>query len=59
MSESTLILGASSSSKCQEIMLDNGQLKWKEKSDIVFGAKKDEFEKYNTEIKTKIETMKV
>jgi hypothetical protein len=41
------------------VKLDNDKLSWEGKSSVEFGSKKDEFEKYNTEIKTKTETMKV
>ena len=57
--ESTLILGAKSTAGCEAIKLDNDKLSWEGKSSVEFGSKKDEFEKYNTEIKTKIETMNV
>ena len=57
--ENTLILGAKSSKDCEAIALDNDQLKWEWKSNVVFGSKQDEFEKYNTEIKTEIKPMKV
>ena len=57
--ENTLILGAKSSSGCEAISLDGDNLKWEWNSTVEFGSKKDEFEKYNTEIKTKTESMKV
>jgi hypothetical protein len=34
-------------------------LKWKEEYDVVFGSMAQQFESYNTEIVTKIESMKV
>ena len=46
--ESTLILGAKSTSGCEAIKLDNDKLSWEGKSSVEFGSKKDEFEKYNT-----------
>jgi hypothetical protein len=57
--ENTLILGAKSSSGCEAISLDGDNLKWEWNSTVEFGSKKEEFEKYNTEIKTKTESMKV
>jgi len=59
--EYTLILGADSTSECKEVELDKdtNQLKWKEEYDVVFGSMAQQFESYNTEIVTKIESMKV
>ena len=57
--DSTLILGAKSTSGCEAITLDSDKLKWDGNSTVEFGSKKDDFEKYNVEIKTKVESMKV
>jgi hypothetical protein len=45
-----LILGAGSANDCEAITLDSDELKWEGNSSVVFGSKKEEFDKYNTVI---------